>query len=789
MSDIGISVGTEYDEGLKRVANDVATLGESGDQLDNVKKSLLDLTELGKSAHVAFNEFTLGLGVNTAALESPMQLIGQAARFAIDTAMEAQLVQAQTEAVIAGTQAAAGMTKDEVEALAGQLSRLSGVDDEVVQSGENLLLTFRNIGEDTFPRATTAMLDMSVALAKGDMKAVDLKGNALLLGKALNDPEKGLTALTRAGVSFTEQQKDQIKAMAAAGDMAGAQAIILQELEQEFGGAAKAAGDTAQGGVEKFKNALENVAQAAGEKALPAITDLTTGMAELLTASERTNDELIAMANSTNFWEMVAARTELRFNGWNRAAELFIGHQQDMREKLIDGKITLEEYNDEIERSAKVAGLWNETRTVSGTTLDFVDARVQQLTEDQVEQERAIASATKMADDHDQVLQRVAVTTDKVGVEYETLQARIDATTTILGPAELGMQALADSTRAGSDASNEYARWLKEEAKAHEENVKATVAGMSSQLDFVASLKDMSALELAKDSIGRLKDAMKADPDRAAIYAEQIRNLQRSFGIITPQSEAAAAMFDRLTTAQIAGYLSAQDVATALKNLPAASKDGVVAVEELGISAGGMASLLSESAAKAGQQQSNMLNTTKKTKIDLMDEMGNALADQQTELQGRISSSMQSVSNSMTTARNLANTVADEIKSAWDKVPREVVTNYRVTRMNEVPGDLPMRAAGGDVMAGWPYWVGEEGPEPYVPAQNGRILSRTDAMSALRGGGGDTSQIAGALNAMAAAIQGLQRGGDLYLTTGPVLDERTVDELAERVLRAWQSRQ
>jgi hypothetical protein len=86
--------------------------------------------------------------------------------------------------------------------------------------------------------------------------------------------------------------------------------------------------------------------------------------------------------------------------------------------------------------------------------------------------------------------------------------------------------------------------------------------------------------------------------------------------------------------------------------------------------------------------------------------------------------------------------------------------------------------------------VGEEGPEPYVPAQNGRILSRTDAMNALsRSGGGDTGQIAGALNAMASAIQGLQRGGDLYLTTGPVLDDRTVDELAERVLRAWQSRQ
>lgn len=45
------------------------------------------------------------------------------------------------------------------------------------------------------------------------------------------------------------------------------------------------------------------------------------------------------------------------------------------------------------------------------------------------------------------------------------------------------------------------------------------------------------------------------------------------------------------------------------------------------------------------------------------------------------------------------------------------------------------RAMGGPVTAGLSYWVGEHGPEPFIPAQSGRILSRSDAMAAMGGGG------------------------------------------------------
>src|SRR5262245_66611796 len=78
---------------------------------------------------------------------------------------------------------------------------------------------------------------MSAALGQ------DGKASAIQLGKALNDPIKGVTALQRVGVSFTKSQKNQIKALVESGNTLGAQKVILRELGKEFGGAAKAATD------------------------------------------------------------------------------------------------------------------------------------------------------------------------------------------------------------------------------------------------------------------------------------------------------------------------------------------------------------------------------------------------------------------------------------------------------------------------------------------------------------------------------------------------------------------
>jgi len=197
---------------------------------------------------------------------------------AFKEAQEARKVAAQTAAVIKSTGGAANISAPQVGKLADKLSLLAGVDDEAVQGAENLLLTFTNVrnqvgaGNDIFNQATGTLLDMATALH------TDASGGAIQLGKALNDPTKGIAALTRVGVTFTAQQKDQIKALQASGDILGAQKIILKELNTEFGGSAAAAA-TAE---DKFSVTFKNIEEQLGTALLPVIDDVANGLSVIL---------------------------------------------------------------------------------------------------------------------------------------------------------------------------------------------------------------------------------------------------------------------------------------------------------------------------------------------------------------------------------------------------------------------------------------------------------------------------------------------------------------------------
>jgi len=184
-------------------------------------------------------------------------------------------VGAQTNAVIKSTGGAAHVTAKHVDDLASSMLQKTGVDDETIKSGENLLLTFTNIrneagkGNDIFDRATKIMLDMSVALGQ------DTKQSAIQLGKALQDPIKGITALRRVGVNFTQAQQDQIKALVKSGDTLSAQKIILQELQREFGGSAEAAGKTLPGQMNILRENFNNLAGEIVQTVVPALQVVT----------------------------------------------------------------------------------------------------------------------------------------------------------------------------------------------------------------------------------------------------------------------------------------------------------------------------------------------------------------------------------------------------------------------------------------------------------------------------------------------------------------------------------
>lgn len=219
----------------------------------------------------------LATGVlRTGAIAGAAALTGLAlaARTGFSELTAAQNAMAQTESRLRSTGGAANVTAGHVAGLASRLQALTGIEDDLIHASENVLLTFtniRNAGPGTaavFDRATKAVLDMSVALDQ------DMRSASIQIGKALNDPIRGVTALGRAGVQFTEQQKEQIRTMVESGRTLDAQRMILSELERQMGGAAAAAGTTLTGKWERLKRAGEGITESLVRGTLPALESM-----------------------------------------------------------------------------------------------------------------------------------------------------------------------------------------------------------------------------------------------------------------------------------------------------------------------------------------------------------------------------------------------------------------------------------------------------------------------------------------------------------------------------------
>jgi len=303
--------------------------------------------KLGKLA-LGFGKDVIGAGViaGTGAIIG----LGAALEYSVEQAMAAEEVQAQLEAVLKSTGGVAGVTAEYAEELAYRMSQVTRFDDEAILSGEALMLTFTNISDDVFPHAIEMAMNMSQSLEQ------DLNSSVIQLGKALQDPVGGLTALKKSGVNVNEEFIEMIKSIMgdsdaleklardankASGALPGlhdnlavaeqkmqemtnagkssesqlmaqqakidelkrkiekaegsitrydeaqaglnsgmseserlmeAQSKILAELKTEFGGSAQAAGETFAGQLDILRNNLDNVAESAGEKLMPALT-------------------------------------------------------------------------------------------------------------------------------------------------------------------------------------------------------------------------------------------------------------------------------------------------------------------------------------------------------------------------------------------------------------------------------------------------------------------------------------------------------------------------------------
>lgn len=170
------------------------------------------------------------------AVTAPILAAGAAA---IQGAQQQAQAMAQVNAALASMGDGVGRTADQLLKASDAMELNSLFEgDEILSKVTANLLTFGNVAGEQFDRAQQAAVDLATRMG------TDLQSATVMIGKALNDPIQGISALRRVGVQLSDSQEQLIRSMVATGDTAGAQGVILAELERQFGGAAKAAADT-----------------------------------------------------------------------------------------------------------------------------------------------------------------------------------------------------------------------------------------------------------------------------------------------------------------------------------------------------------------------------------------------------------------------------------------------------------------------------------------------------------------------------------------------------------------
>jgi len=259
---------------LSLAGNFASSLGKAGKSLDTFDGKVSRTSSRGYQAGQQ-----IGTGIKNGARIAAVGIGILASQVALGlrSLVELEQATAQTEAVIKSTGGAAGVSAEQVRVLSEKYEALNAtIGDEVIQSGQNLLLTFTAIGKEAFEPTLKAALDLSTALG------TDLDSAITTVGKALSDPAKAMARLRRQGIILTKAEQKQIDAHLDNNDALGAQNVILAALDKRYGGSFLGKGGTTAAKVAKFTDSIEDLQRALAEALLPTLGNIADEMSTFL---------------------------------------------------------------------------------------------------------------------------------------------------------------------------------------------------------------------------------------------------------------------------------------------------------------------------------------------------------------------------------------------------------------------------------------------------------------------------------------------------------------------------
>lgn len=219
-----------------------------------------------------------GIGSAVTGAIAGLSVAGVMSKFARET-VNAQNEQAQLAAVLRSTGEAAGFSADELNRMAAELSGRSIFSEGEINNAQTRLLSYTGIVGEEFPKAMQATIDMASRMG------MSLDQSAETIGRALDVPSAGLTALSRQGFRFSEEQKKLIKSLDETGQTAKAQGILLDALASSYGGAGEAALNTLGGSLQGLKKEFDSL-MTGKDGSVQGTTDAINELAKTLRSPE-----------------------------------------------------------------------------------------------------------------------------------------------------------------------------------------------------------------------------------------------------------------------------------------------------------------------------------------------------------------------------------------------------------------------------------------------------------------------------------------------------------------------
>ena len=225
---------SQFEKGIAQAQKSITNLSEGIAQAQNSTKNMSSVfNKLGKELLKTFAKggaIATGIALTTKALKGLFNTVKKGVQD-YESFQQKQKLLSQTLKV---TEADTWITVEALNEMAQSFQNVTNYTQDSINNLQTVLLGFKNIKGDNFRDATKAIMDMATVMG------MDLVSATQTVGKALDDPIKGLGSLARQGFQFSESEKQMLADMVEMGNIAEAQKIILNELNTTYGGAAEA---------------------------------------------------------------------------------------------------------------------------------------------------------------------------------------------------------------------------------------------------------------------------------------------------------------------------------------------------------------------------------------------------------------------------------------------------------------------------------------------------------------------------------------------------------------------